>query len=78
MYYIQWNQLCIMDTLGPLISVLIIKGVLFSRSDKASFGTITKCVDYAGVLISSVLIDRFHCSYVIVYKVAIEYMKPIS
>ena len=55
MYYIQWNQLCIMDTLGPLISVQIIKGVLFSRSDKASFGTITKYVDYAGVLISSAL-----------------------
>ena len=33
-----------------------------SLYDKAPFGTITKCVDYAGVLITSVLEDnRFHC-----------------
>ena len=57
------------------------QGVLIfqvSLYDKAPFGTITKCADYAGVLISSVLINRFHWSYIIVYKVAIEYMKPIS
>ena len=52
---IQWN-LCIMDTLGPTKSVQIIfyQGVLIfqvSLYDKAPFGTITKCVDYAGVLI---------------------------
>ena len=29
---IQWNQLCIMDTLGPIINVLIIKVSRFSRS----------------------------------------------
>ena len=42
------------------------QGVLIfqvSLYDKATFGTITKCVDYAGVLISGVLIKRFHCSY---------------
>ena len=56
-----------MDTLGPIISVQIIKmsrlsrcpdyqGVLIikvSLYDKAPFGTVTKCVDYAGVLFSS-------------------------
>ena len=45
---IQWTQLCIMDTLGPIISVLIFQVSLY---DKTSFGTITKCVDYGGVLI---------------------------
>ena len=37
-----------MDTLGPIVSVLIFQISLY---DKASFGTITKHVDYAGVLI---------------------------
>ena len=31
------------------------------RSIKAPFGTITKCLDYAGVLIFKSLINRFHC-----------------
>ena len=51
---VQWN-LCIMDTLGPTKSVLIIKVscMIFQVSlyDKASFGTTTNSVDYAGVLI---------------------------
>ena len=44
----------IMDTLGPTKSVLIIEVSWFSRSVyvlKDYFGTLTKCVDYAGVLI---------------------------
>ena len=47
---VQWN-LCIMDTLGTnkkcpdYESVLIFQVSLY---DKAPFGTITKCVDYAG------------------------------
>ena len=45
-FLIQWN-LCITDTL-PTKSVLIIQVSLY---DKAPFGTITKCVDYTGVLI---------------------------
>ena len=46
-------NLCIMDSLGPLISVLFIDVLIFQVSlyDKAPFGTITKCVDYASVLI---------------------------
>ena len=36
--------------------ILIIQVSLY---DKATFGTITKCVDNAGVLFSSVLINRF-------------------
>ena len=32
--------------------------------DKASVGTITKCMDYAGVLLLSVLIIKFHCAYI--------------
>ena len=43
---VQWNP-CIMDTLEVFISVLIIQ---FSLYAKAPFVTITKCVDYAGVL----------------------------
>ena len=48
--------MCIMDTLGLLISVLIIRVYLIIQVSlqvhaKAHFGTITKCVDYAGVLI---------------------------
>ena len=50
--YLQWN-LCIMDTLGPTKGVQIIKlGVLIfqvSLYDKAPFGTIARCPDYAGV-----------------------------
>ena len=43
-----------MDTLGPTNSVLIIKVSLVSRSAcvlKDYCGTLTECVDYAGVLI---------------------------
>ena len=53
---IQWNQLCIMDTLGvgTNIKCAEYQGVLIfqvSLYDKAPFGTITKILDYAGVLI---------------------------
>ena len=41
------RNLCIMDTLGPIITVLIIK--VSGHNDKTPFGT--KHVDYAGVLI---------------------------
>ena len=56
-FYIQWN-LCIMDTLGTAKcpdyqGVLIFQVISY---DKVSFGTSTKCVDYAGVHI-----NRFHC-----------------
>ena len=49
----QYN-LCIMDTLGLLISVLIIRVNLIIQVSlqvhaKAHFGTMTKCMDYAGV-----------------------------
>ena len=63
---VQLN-LCIMDTLGPFISVspdfqgVLIIQVSLQIHAKAPFVTIIKCVDYAGVLISSVLIKRFHC-----------------
>ena len=57
---VQWNP-CIMDTLEPLISVLIIQ---LSLHAKAPFVTITKCVDYGGVLILSVLFNMFHCIFV--------------
>ena len=47
-----------MDTLRPFISILIILVNLYA---KASFGTINKCVDYAGVLIFNCLINnKFH------------------
>ena len=42
---LQWN-LCIMDTLGPTKGVLIFQVSLY---DKAPFGTIVRCPDYAGV-----------------------------
>ena len=42
-----WD-LCIMDTLELIIGALIIQISLY---DQAPFGTITKCVDCAGVLI---------------------------
>ena len=42
---IQWN-LCIVDTLGPTKGVLIFQVSLY---DKAPFGTIARCPDYAGV-----------------------------
>ena len=38
--------------------VLIIQFNLYA---KAPFMTITKCVDYAGILFSSGLINMFHC-----------------
>ena len=49
---------CIMDTLEAFISVLIIQ---FCLHTKAPFVSITKCVDYAGVLIFSVLFNMFLC-----------------
>ena len=49
--YNGWN-LCNMDTMGPIKSVLIFQVSLC-----------LKCVDYAGVLISSVHINRFHRIY---------------
>ena len=51
------------------------QGVLIfqvSLYDKAPFGTITKCVDYASALFSSVLINRFHC------KIQIFFIKDAS
>ena len=50
---IQWN-LYNMDALGPTISVQIIKAKLPGQPTyvlKDYFGTLTECVDYAGVLI---------------------------
>jgi len=46
---VQWD-LCIMDTLGPakVSRCPDFPGLLY---DKVPFGTTTKCVDYAGVLI---------------------------
>ena len=60
---------CIMDTLGLFINVQIVRVYLINQASlqvhiKAHFGTMTKCVDYAGVLISSILIKRFHCTYI--------------
>ena len=52
----QYN-LCIMDTLRQFISVLTIRvypeypGQFLEVHAKAHFGSITKCVDYAGDLI---------------------------
>ena len=51
----QYN-LCIMDTLGLFISVLIIRVCLIMRVSlqvhaKAHFGTMTKCVNYASILL---------------------------
>ena len=51
----QYN-LCIMDTLRLFISVLIIRVYLIIQVSlqvhaKAHFGSMTKCVDYAVVLI---------------------------
>ena len=51
---VQWNP-CIMDTLEAFISILISQ---FNLHAKALFVIITKCVDYAGVLI---LFNMFHC-----------------
>ena len=49
-----------------IISVLIIRMYLIIQVSlqvhaKAHFGTMTKCLDYTGVLISSILIKRFQC-----------------
>ena len=54
-----------MDTLGLFISLLIIKVYLIIQVSlqvhaKAHFGATTKCVDYAGVLISSILLKGFN------------------
>ena len=64
-----------MDTLGPFISVspdyqgVLIIQVSLQMHAKAPFVTITKCVDYAGVIISSVLIKIFHaCMHSVLYK----------
>ena len=48
----QYN-LCIIDTLGPFICVLIIRVSMNIQviHAKAHFGTMTECVDYAGALI---------------------------
>ena len=46
---LQWNQLCTMNILGPIISVLFFQVSLYNKA--APFGTITKYVDYTGVLI---------------------------
>ena len=53
--YMQYN-LCIMDTFGPFICKLIIRVSMIIQVSlqihaKAHFGTMTNCVDYAGVLI---------------------------
>ena len=50
------DNLCIMDTLGLFICVLIIRVSMIIQVSlqihaKAYFGTMTKCVNYAGVLI---------------------------
>ena len=50
------DNLCIIDTLGPFICVLIIRVSMIIQVSlqvhaKAHFETMTKCVDYAGVLI---------------------------
>ena len=43
-----------------MVRVLVFQVSLY---DKASFGTITKCVDYMQVsVISSILINKFQCS----------------
>ena len=42
---LQWN-LCIMDTLGPAKSVQIFE---VSLHNNVTFGTITRCADYASV-----------------------------
>ena len=60
----QYN-LCIMDTLRLFISVLTIRVYLIIQVSlqahaKAYFGSMNKCVDYAGDLISSILIKRFN------------------
>ena len=47
-----------LDTLGPILSVLIIKDSLY---DKTPFGTINEYVDYEVCLFSRVLINMFHC-----------------
>ena len=65
MYY----NLCIIDTMETIISVLIIRVYLIIQVSlqvhaKAHFGTMTKCLDYTGVLISSILIKRFQCMQV--------------
>ena len=60
---IQWN-LCIMDTLGPTKSVLIIKVSWFSRSVymiKHHLGLELSVWILQVSLFSSVLINRFHC-----------------
>ena len=61
-----------MKTLAPITSVLIFQVSLYV---KAQFGTITKCVDYAGGLI----INWFHCiAYVTsVTKVHIEQLNSL-
>ena len=46
---LQWYQ-CIMDTLGP--TIIECPEYRFSLYDKAPFGIITACVDYAGVIIT--------------------------
>ena len=67
----QWN-LCIMDAVEPMyygcIGIIhkcpdyqVVLIIQFCLHAKAPFVTITKCVDYAGVLFSSIHINMFHC-----------------
>ena len=55
--------------LGTSISVLIIKMSQITLCNKAPFGTIPYCVDYAGVLLLSILINKFHCSIISKYNI---------
>ena len=64
----QYN-LCIMDTLRLFISVLIIRVYLIIQVSlqvhaKEHFGSITKCVDYAGDLIVKYPDDKVQCMYI--------------
>ena len=66
--YMQYN-LCIMDTLELFISVLIIRLYLIIQvslqvNAKAHFGTMTSLWIMQVSLFSSILIKRFHCTYI--------------
>ena len=64
-YVYMPSVVCVMDTLGTNKSVQVIKVSWFSRSfytTKYHLGPqLRTCLDYAGVLICSVHINRFHC-----------------
>ena len=60
----MWN-LCIQDTLGPALSVQIIKVSWFSRSvymQMVTLGPLPSVLIMEVSLFSSVLINRFHCN----------------